>query len=1006
MTGVMQFIMNVFLPQICFSRVNRACSSWRVLVICGIVMLQSCERTVEEKPGWPATTHQTKPWTRWWWHGSALTHEGITAELEAYQKAGLGGLEITPIYGVFGEEDQFVNYLSPQWVDLLTYTLKEAERLDLGIDMATGTGWPFGGPWVGDSDASKDLHYNVYSVKGGTRLKEPIAFTQQPYLRAVGSQLYEVNDSFSAEKTEALGTRKEPLMMVDPKNLDISQLKQPMSANKNLQALAIDQVVFERSLPLQRIMAYGDKGQVLDLTAKVDKAGILDWTAGEGDWTLYAVFQGWHGKMVERAGPGGEGYAIDHFSSLALQHYLSRFDSAFGDADIHTLRAFFNDSYEVDDARGSADWTSTLFDEFRKRRGYSLEEHLPALFGRDEADVNRRVLCDYRETISEMLLHNFTEPWKKWARTRSKIIRNQAHGSPSNILDLYATVDIPEIEGVDALRIRMASSAGNVSGKKLVSSESATWLNEHFESNLSDIKMALDRFMLNGVNHIFYHGTAYSPPDEPWPGRLFYAAVHLNPRNSLWRDFGTLNQYVTRCQSFLQDSRPDNDVLLYYPIYDPFSTPGQEMIEHFDGIGKQFEHSAFERAADLMLRDGFAFDYISDLQISNSRVAGRDLVTESGAEYKTIVIPHCRYIPVGTLEKIVSMAEDGVTIILLEGLPETFSGYGHYEKNSDDFHNVLKKLERVEQAGDGISSIRVGKGIVYVGDDLGVLLEHASIRKETMVGSGIQYIRKKRGNRTIYLIANSGDKIFKGWLRLQAKGISVVLYNPMNGEYGKAIVKSGDSDMELYVQVNGKQTLIVETYDEEIDIASFPYISPNGEAIPVEGKWGVVFESGGPQLPSPATTDMLASWTELGGPEYKAFSGTASYSIRFARPAIETTTWLLDLGSVRESAEVMLNEKSLGTLIGPSFQLAFDDALMKDDNLLEVKVSNLMANRISDMDKKKIFWKKFYNVNFPARRAENRVNGLFDASQWEPRKSGLLGPVQLVPIDIGEDGAR
>lgn len=272
--------------------------------------------------------------------------------------------------------------------------------------------------------------------------------------------------------------------------------------------------------------------------------------------------------MVERAGPGGEGSVIDHFSNVALQHYLDRFDSAFKGKDIRGLRAFFNDSYEVDDARGAADWTPTLFNEFKKRRGYNLQEHLPALFGYDDQEKNRRILCDYRETISEMLLHNFTEPWKQWAHDKAAIIRNQAHGAPSNILDLYGVVDIPEIEGVEPLRIKMASSAGNVTGKKLVSSESATWLGEHFESNLSDIKVALDRFMLNGVNHLFYHGTTYSPPGEPWPGWLFYAAVHLNPRNPLWSDFDALNQYVSRCQSFLQNATPDNDVLLYYPIYD------------------------------------------------------------------------------------------------------------------------------------------------------------------------------------------------------------------------------------------------------------------------------------------------------------------------------------------------------------------------------------------------------------------------------------------------------
>ena len=102
-------------------------------------------------------------------NGSAVTKEGLTKEMEAYKKAGLGGLEITPIYGVYGTEKQFVNYLSPQWMDLLRHTLREAERLDMGIDMATGTGWPFGGPWVSLEDACKNMEFKTYELKAGQK---------------------------------------------------------------------------------------------------------------------------------------------------------------------------------------------------------------------------------------------------------------------------------------------------------------------------------------------------------------------------------------------------------------------------------------------------------------------------------------------------------------------------------------------------------------------------------------------------------------------------------------------------------------------------------------------------------------------------------------------------------------------------------------------------------------------------------------------------------------------
>ena len=134
--------------------------------------------------------------------------------------------------------------------------------------------------------------------------------------------------------------------------------------------------------PLQSLMAYSDEGEIIDLTNRVSTEGELDWTAPAGSWTLYAVFQGWHGKMVERAAPGGEGNVIDHFSAEAIQNYLAQFDRAFSESDISYLRAFFNDSYEVDDARGQANSTPNLLEEFQKRRGYDLRRTLANLVWR------------------------------------------------------------------------------------------------------------------------------------------------------------------------------------------------------------------------------------------------------------------------------------------------------------------------------------------------------------------------------------------------------------------------------------------------------------------------------------------------------------------------------------------------------------------------------------------------------------------------------------------------
>lgn len=942
--------------------------------------LYACKRTTA--PPWPEITNESKPWTRWWWHGSAVTKEGITAELEALKKAGIGGVEITPIYGVYGEEEEFVEYLSPEWVALLEHTLDEAARLELGVDMATGTGWPFGGPWVSEADACKNMNYAVYPVKGGERVREPVLYHQEPYVRSVGTQIYEMHGIYRVPGQVVQGTISEPATRTSAKPITIKDLVEPVEKNPNLQALALDQVKFDKMLKPVVVMAYGDNGQVLDITDRLDANSRLDWTAPSGSWQVYAVFPGSHGKMVERAAPGGEGNVIDHFSAVALRRYLSRFDSALKNVDLAKLRAFFNDSYEVDDARGAADWTPELFDEFLKRRGYDLRERLPALFGQASQEENERVLSDYRETISELVHDNFTTVWREWAASKGRIVRNQAHGSPANILDLYAAVDIPEMEGTDALRIKMASSAGNVSGKRLISSESATWLDEHFMSNLWEIKASVDLFMTSGVNHVLYHGTCYSPQDDPWPGRLFYAAVHLNSRNPMWDDFGRLNHYIARCQSFLQNTSPANDVLLYFPIYDRFSARGPEMVEHFDGVGAVYDSTAFKEAAMQMLERGYTYDYISDRQIRELRLNNGNLVTAGGATYKTIVVPQCKYIPVSTLEALAALAGAGGMVILYKGVPETYAGLP--DRNSE-FSAAKTRLTESSSA--------------IQGDNLEALLNTAGVAREFMTAMGLTFVRKRDANGFLYFITNWTGKDFDGTVRLSVPGNSVTLFDPMRGKSGAAEMVQKGEGLRFRLQIRNGEGIIVRTSEQSTRHKPFPYVRIMGDRLTLDGPWQLTFVKGGPTLPGPVTVQALRSWTTMDIDGGESFSGTACYSTVVELPDTWEEDVLLELGTVKETARVLVNGVSVDTLIGPNYTVVVDRKLFTGTDTLQVEVSNLMANRIADLDRRGVFWKKFYNLNFPARLAQNRRDGLFSAADWAPIESGLLGPVSITPVE-------
>ena len=855
---------------------------------------------------WPAVTRDAKPWTRWWWQGSAVDAGTLTTELQALADAGIGGVEVTPIYGVRGEERRFIPYLSEAWMKMLEHALGEARRLDLGVDMATGTGWPFGGPSVGDDTAARDVVHRTWTVAAGGRIDVPIQAVQTPLVRT------------------ARPLPRGPLTIAD--------VTSPVAGNADLQGLALEHVKYERPLPLLALMAYDGSGPATDLTAQVGAGARLDWTAPRAS-TVYAVFGGWHGKLVERAAPGGEGFVIDHFSAEAIRAYLAGFDRAFAGRPPAGLRAFFNDSYEVDDAPGQADWTPRLFDEFRRRRGYDLREHLPELFGGvTGVRADPRILADYRETISDLLLETFTAEWSAWARRNGAIARNQAHGSPANLLDLYAASDIPETEGTDLPRFKWASSAGHVAGRRLIAAEAATWADEHFRTTLAQMRSAIDLLYLGGANHVVYHGTAYSPPADPWPGWQFYASVEINSRNAWWDDLPALNAYVARTQSLLQAGRPDTDVLLYFPFYDAVAERGPDgLLAHFGAANQRTAATGFESAASVLQARGYTYDYISDRQLRALRVDGGRLVTAAGGSYAALVIPFARFMPLETLEHVATLAGVG---------------------------------------------------------------------REPLVDRGLMFTRRVDGSGRIYFVANRRDRRFEGWVPFRLIAGPATIFDAMSGRRGRARTRAGGPNtIEVYLALAPGESLIVAGGQPASD--RFDFFTPAGAPTALGGPWQLRFVKGGPSLPAARTVATLRSWTALDGEDLKSFSGSALYTIAFPRPSGTADRWQIDLGAVRETAHVRLNGHDLGTLIGPSYRLVVDASALSAANTLEVSVTNLSANRIADLDRRGVPWKKFYNVNMPARFPENLgPDGLFTAAAWDPLPSGLLGPVTLTPVSV------
>lgn len=791
----------------------------------------------------PLPTPEARPGLRWWWLGSAVDKPNLAWNMEQYARAGVGTVEITPIYGVQGNERNDIAYLSPKWMEMLRYTEDEGRRNNIEIDMATGTGWPFGGPWVPLSEAACKATFADTVVNGKRRVTLHVGRTRQ---------------------------------------------------------------------------------------------------------------------KVKRAAPGGEGWVIDHFDSTAVAHYLAHIDSAFTASGTPFPHTFFNDSYEV----YGANWTPRLPEEFLKRRGYNLMDNLDKL-----VDGDPQVVSDYRETLAELLLKNFTNQWTAWAHRHGAITRNQAHGSPANLIDCYAGVDIPEIEGFgltdfgikglrtdkgftrpnfsDLSMLKYAPSAAHITGKKYTSSETFTWLTEHFRTSLSQMKPDLDLMFCAGVNRMFFHGTAYSPKDDPWPGWKFYASVDMSPTNSIWRDAPSLMAYITRCQTYLQWGQPDNDFLVYLPVRDLWREDTRRLLMMFDIHSMDKKAPQFIKTILAIDSLGYDCDYISDKYLAGITVTpDGQLRTAAGTLYKGLVIP------------------PGTTV-------------------DSRLQALIAPLQK--------------QGKVICGIDVPALA--AAARPEAMKRElGLKMIRRSNPAGHHYFVANLTPRDVAARVPLAVEVGEAVWYNPMDSTFAPAGLRGG----EVAVRLRSGESRILIVCDRPGDTArsiaekqeATKPGNPDRHRATIDlssAPWRLSFVEEAPRVGKTFHLDGLRSWEQLSD-SARVTMGTGVYETTFKLTGRQASArWEIDLGDVRESARVYINGRYLGCAWAVPFVLDCRDALKRGRNTLRIEVTNLPANRIADMDRRGVVWRKMKEINVVDINYKKTTY-----AGWEPLPGGLNSTVKLI----------
>ncbi|UPK67572.1 glycosyl hydrolase [Chitinophaga filiformis] len=899
-----------------------------------------------QQAAWPAVKRETKPWTRWWWIGSAVNEKNLSSSLDVLQQAGFGGVEIAPIYGAMGYESQYVSFLSPRWTALLRHTVSATAERQMGVDLTTGTGWPFGGPQVTKAYAASRFIIRQYHVSAGKSLTQPIR---------------------------------------------VDDAKQEGAA-------------------LQALTAYNGH-QAISLKDKVDKEGRLRWSPASGEWDLYALFDGWTLQQVKRAAPGGEGYTLDHLSAKGLQVYLHRFDTAFK-YKAPGVRSFYNDSYEV----YNADWTPAFLTAFKKKRGYDLARYLRELASDDSTDLVARVKSDYRETMSELLLENFTRPWTHWAHGYKSLSKNQAHGSPGNLLDLYAAVDIPECETYgstyfpipglrrdsadirnvdpDPVMLKFASSAGHVQGRPLISCETFTWLTEHFKTSLSQCKPEVEQAFLAGVNHVFYHGNTFSPPEVPWPGWLFYASVNFVPTNSFWPHLPGLNEYITRVQSVLQSGVPDNELLVYWPVYDTWHrAKGRDMSLKVHDIDEWLQPTAFYKQVKALQGAGYSLDFISDAQLLRADVGkGNDSTKLPLSGYRLIVIPKMRLMPVTTMQQLIRLAEEGSAVVM-ESLPEDVPGLGGLESRRKALRTLLASLQfRPDE--HQLMVARRGKGRLILAADVQKAIWQVGLDREKVVDKGLKFIRRKENNTTWYYLVNHTPQKIDEYLPLNKAEGTVVLLDPQTGRTGLAQSRQDGGRTIVKLQLLPGEAMIVHTGKgvQAGTMADWKYLETPEVPLTLSGNWQLTFTNGGPFIPVARQLDKLTPWTALGDTAANAYCGSGVYTTTFTLPEKKAGEYVLDIGEVHESAHVWVNGQDAGILWAIPFRARIGHYLKAGNNEIRIEVANLMANRIRYMDQHQVPWRRYHEINFV-----NINYTPFNAAGWPVQPSGLAGPVTITP---------
>jgi len=902
---------------------------------------------------------RSRPFVRWWWFGGCLDRDEIEFELAEMKRRGIGGVEIQPVYPMAISRPPLppnLKWLSPEFLEMLSFAIETGRRLGLTVDITLGSGWPFGGPHIPKRLAARKIYSLSWDLEAG--------------------QVWRLSDH-KLEQDEQIELLV-ALQLVDGKP-------------------ALDRAV-----------------QLTD-TASPE----FEWTAPEGRWRIVMYISGFTRQRVKRATVGAEGWVADHFSREAMETHFRCVGEKLAEAADGRVRCYFSDSWEV----FSANWTDGFLDIFRERRGYDLRPYLPAIEYFVEG-VTPAVRYDFYRTLSELVLESYIVPMREWCRSKGAYSRVQAHaGTPADIIKCYGESDIPECEtGTNAdspilyRTPKFAASAARLYGRKEVSCEIFTHLRRpRFLVNPRMMKVAAERAYCHGVNHLIYHGYSYSPRLLGTPGWVFYASTMVNHNNTWWRHIKELNKWLSTIASKLHKGRSTADFIVYTSLADAWCRKTLEYRPSTLGLLS----GQLGSLPETIWQAGYDFDLCNDELLSKMRLQDGEIQL-SGLCYSALIVPPVRYISHESLAHLVRLIRSGATVIFIGQLPSEspVSPPGSSREQADRLLRELSHLVKdgygrahlvpsVEEMEDALRLVK-GPDVTFSRQDIEFCFVHRRARDEDIYllsycGSHWCTVDVSFRNTATPFQIDPREASLKEcpvYYRQGSRTIVTLNFPP----FGSHLISfrktpSGEHlswtdipwverspDRSLWAKVFSPGRYRAKFADSSAGEISVNYVPP---PIPIE-EWSLSV----PGLHSPINMRRLISWTDI--PKLRGYSGDGTYTSSFyvREEHLAPQTGLeLNLGEIREVAEVFVNGKKAGCLWTPPNVLDISGLVRLGRNTIRVVVSNLLINKVLSSPKPDYSeLVKVYGKRFPYPKE----------GECKPQPSGLLGPTEIKPyVKIG-----